>query len=270
MSDLAGDVKKDGASVIEALVPKASALVARIVGFVIKSQGDLAVVNCAYLDARQIEKAVALHFDAREAPFKVDLDKVRRERKAIEIPLHGAVVACKLKMDGYIRDQTRIREEAEREAFLADQKRRIEEVAKKREADALLAKAEQAAADGNLVGSEALLQAAAKSEDAAVELVRTPLPAPRSIPLPVLEGMTKRKNWEVRLDSKLSPEEAEARIPLKYRPIDWPAIKSDANKTEGRIEIPGVEITRDDKLQAKPGRASAGDELPESSTISRG
>jgi hypothetical protein len=268
MSDLAGDVKKEGASEIEALIPKTAALVARIDGFIIKNQEDLAAVNSVYLDARRIEKAVSLHFDAKEAPIKGDLDKVRRERKAIEIPLAGAIASCKSKMDGYVRAQARIREEAERAAFQAEQKKRIEEAAKKREADALLAKAEQAAADGNAGRSEELLREAVKVEAVGVELARTPLPAPRPIALPILEGMTKRKNWEVRLDPKLSPEEAERRIPLKYRPIDWSAIRSDANKTEGRIEIPGVEITREDKLQAKPGRASAGD-LPGLSTTSR-
>jgi len=267
MSDLAGDVKQERAS-IEALIPKSKALVARIEGFVIKNQEDLAAVNSVYLDARQIEKAVKVHFDEKEAPIKSDLAEIRRERKAIEDPLAGAIAACKSKMDGYVRTQARIREEAERAAFLADQKKRIDEAKKKKDADDLLAKAEQAAADGNAGRSEELLQEAAKTETAAVEISRAPLPTPPPAPLPVLEGMTKRKNWEVRLDPKLSPEEAEARIPLKYRPIDWAAIKSDANKTEGRIEIPGVEITREDKLQAKPGRASAG-ALPGLSTTSR-
>jgi hypothetical protein len=267
MSDLAGDKKGERAS-IGALITKSEALVARIDGFVVKNQEDLAAVNSVYLDARELEKAVKLHYDELEAPIKGDLAKVRNERKAIEVPLAGAVSACKAKMDGYVREQARLREEAERAAFQAEQKKRIEEAAKKREADELLAKAEQAADDGNAGRSEELLREAAKKESAAVEISRAPLPAPPPAPLPVLFGLTKRKNWEVRLDPKLSPEEAEARIPLKYRPIDWAAIKSDANKTEGRIEIPGVEITREDKLQKKPGRSSAGD-LPGLSTSSR-
>jgi hypothetical protein len=146
------------------------------------------------------------------------------QKKKVEEPLIMAEGIIKTNLGAFVREQERIRQEAERQA---------------REAAAKL--------EEELRIQQAVMAEEAGFDEAAIEeVLQTPIPLPAPVIAPTFDkvsGISSRKIWKWRIVN-------ETLIPREYLQVNEMAINSVVRGMKGSTRIPGIEVYEETSIAA--------------------
>jgi len=198
---------------------------------VVTSQDTLDIAREFLDELMQYEKQVASTFNPHIESANALHKSLCAERKKFLDPVENAKSIVKPKIGTYLREQDRIRLEAQRKKALEEeQARRLAEVAVDK-AHALMKEGDDAAA-------EAIINETHKK-------VETLLTKATEVPdKPDAKGISLRQKWTYRVID-------ETKIPRKYLVPDWKKIAFIVSKLHEQADIEGIEPYAEDIVAAK-------------------
>ncbi len=214
-------VEQELQSTALALVEKAK--VARV-----KSQEDLDVANGFIVRFTELAKRWKAYWAEPIERAKASYDGLRERRDAVLKPLEEIRENLRGYVSGYLTEQRRLKEEAEKRAFEEEQAR----IRKEAEAKESLELAEMAEAQGDKGAAEEFLGKAAEAEKEAKPATAVYVPK-----TPELEGQHTRVQYDFVVENV-------AELPRDFMMANERAIRAHIEAWKDAKPIPGVKIIK--------------------------
>lgn len=182
--------------------------------------------------AKQIEDYRKSITDPKRAEIEAIMDAFRPAKEFLE----KVEKAIKGSLTLFDQEQRRIAAEAEKERLRQQQVERDRQAAEQRNAEALLAQADEAAAAGDTAAAEAL-----EEQAMALQEVATPISVPMPVVATKVRGAAVRKKWKCRV---VNPRE----VPPEYQMPNQQMLDAYAESFKENAKLAGCEFYCDETV----------------------